>query len=176
MRKLQMDELQRINAEEFKSKEKTPVVIVLDNIRSLHNVGSVFRTSDAFCIKKIVLCGITGTPPHREIEKTALGATQSVEWIHEENVVKAVKDLQATGYKALAIEQTDDSTWLEEVHFEKNIKYCLVFGNEVFGVTDEVINICDERVEIPQFGTKHSFNISVSMGIVLWDYYLKTRN
>ena len=105
-----------------------------------------------------------------------MGATQSIDWIHEENVVKAVKDLQQLGYKALAIEQTDDSTWLEEVQFEKNVKYCLVFGNEVFGVTDEVINICDERVEIPQFGTKHSFNISVSMGIVLWDYYLKTRN
>jgi 23S rRNA (guanosine2251-2'-O)-methyltransferase len=176
MRKLQMDELNRMNTEEFKSVDKSPIVIVLDGIRSLHNVGSIFRTSDAFRVEKIILCGITGTPPHREIEKTALGATKTVDWEYVENAHVAVKELQMSGYLAYALEQTDGSVWLQDTSFRTEEKYCFVFGNEVFGVSDEVINICDASIEIPQFGTKHSFNVSVSIGIVLWDYYLKTRS
>jgi len=175
MRKLQMDELGRLNSDEFKSAEKVPVIIVLDSIRSLHNVGSVFRTADAFRIEKIILCGITGTPPHREIEKTALGATNTVPWEYAVSARDAISTLQQSGYLALALEQTDNSVWLQDNLFDPKRKYCFIFGNEVFGVSDEVINICDVSVEIPQFGTKHSFNVSVSTGIVLWDYFIKTR-
>jgi len=176
MRKLQMHELQRMDPETFKTAEKTPVTIVLDSIRSMHNVGSVFRTADAFRVEKILLCGITATPPHREIEKTALGATETVPWEYKESALEAVLDLKNSGYQTFALEQTDQSIYLQNKNYNKSGRYAFIFGNEVFGVSDEVINICDESIEIPQFGTKHSFNISVSAGIVLWDYYLKTRN
>jgi len=169
MRKLKNEELGRIDVDEFKNKEKNKVVILLDNVRSMNNVGSAFRTADAFLIEKIFLCGITATPPHREINKTALGSTESVEWVHVENTLNAIDQLKEEGYQIISIEQAENSTKLHEFAPDKNQKYTIIFGNEVFGVEQEAITISDRVVEIPQYGTKHSLNISVSMGIVIWD-------
>ncbi len=168
-----MEELGRPTVEEFKSAEKSPIVIVLDNVRSLNNVGSAFRTSDAFAIEKLYLCGITGQPPHRDINKTALGATESVVWAHVPETLPLVKQLQADGYTVLAVEQVDESIKLQNFEAEEGKKYALVYGNEVFGVDEEVVEAVDGVLEIPQFGTKHSLNISVSMGITIWDVFKK---
>lgn len=173
MRKLKLDELNRASVEEFKTSDKLPVVVVLDNVRSMHNVGSVFRTADGFAVEHLYLCGITGRPPHREIEKTALGATQSINWTYYEDVLEAVKELRSEGYQIVAIEQAENSTMLQDFKLQAGEKYALVFGNEVNGVTQEVMNMVDACIEIPQFGTKHSFNIVVSAGIVLWDFFSK---
>ncbi|MBS9523562.1 RNA methyltransferase [Litoribacter alkaliphilus] len=173
MKKLSMDELNRLSVEEYKQKDKTPLVLVLDNVRSLNNVGSSFRTADAFRLEKIMLCGITGTPPHREIQKTALGATESVDWEHLPSTLEAVEKLKQEGYQILAIEQVDKSQMLHEFQPEDGQKYAMVFGNEVFGVEQEVIQASDRVIEIPQLGTKHSLNISVTMGIVIWDLVSK---
>jgi tRNA G18 (ribose-2'-O)-methylase SpoU len=175
MRKLTASEMERISVEEFKTTEKSNLVLVLDNVRSMHNVGSVFRTGDAFLIEKLVLCGITGTPPHREIQKTALGATESVAWEHAENTLTALQKLREEGYKLIALEQTTSSISLQDFQPTAGERYALIFGNEVYGVQQEVIELVDACVEIPQFGTKHSFNISVSVGIILWDFFTKTR-
>ncbi|MFD2863902.1 RNA methyltransferase [Mucilaginibacter antarcticus] len=173
MRKLILDELNRATIEEFKAQQKLPVVVVLDNVRSMHNIGSIFRTSDGFAVDQICLCGITAQPPHREIEKTALGATQSVNWTYYADTTHALKQLRADGYKIIAIEQAQDSVMLNAFTPDKNAKYALIFGNEVNGVSDEVMQLIDTCIEIPQFGTKHSFNIVVSAGIVLWDFFAK---
>ncbi|MCS5490966.1 RNA methyltransferase [Algoriphagus limi] len=173
MKKLSMEELERLSVEEFKETEKSPVCLVLDNVRSLNNVGSAFRTGDAFRIEKIYLCGITGTPPHRDIQKTALGATESVEWEYVENTVDAIEKLKQEGYQICGLEQVDKSIFLHEFQPEKMGKYALVFGNEVFGVEEQVLKSCDYVLEIPQLGTKHSLNIAVSMGITLWDFMVK---
>ena len=165
-----MQELNRHSVESFKNVEKFPVVLVLDNIRSLNNVGSAFRTGDAFKIEKICLCGITGKPPHRDINKTALGATDSVIWEHYPTTENAVNILLERGYKLIAVEQTENATQLHEFVIEKNKKYAFIFGNEVFGVEDGILEKCEKSLEIPQFGTKHSLNISVSIGIILWNY------
>lgn len=172
MRKLKNEELNRISTVEYKASEKMPVVIILDNIRSLNNIGSVFRTADAFRVAKICLCGITGKPPHREIHKTALGATESVDWEYFENSLDAVVKIKNDGYRMLAVEQMANSTQLHQFHHKKNEKIALIFGNEVNGVSDEIITHIDGCIEIPQFGTKHSFNIAVSAGIVLWHMFL----
>ncbi len=175
MRKLKNEELGRKDVEEFKSTDKNPLVIVLDNVRSMHNVGSAFRTADAFLIEKIYLCGITATPPHREIHKTALGATESVEWSFVDKTSDAILQLKKQGYTILSIEQADKSIDLHEFNPEKDKKYALVFGNEVYGVEDEIVKMSDYVLEIPQFGTKHSLNISVSVGVVVWDLLNKIR-
>lgn len=175
MKKLKTDELNRVGVEEFKEQEKLPVIVVLDNVRSMHNIGSVFRTADGFAIEKLYLCGITAQPPHREIEKTALGATQSVAWVHFETTLDAVASLREDGYEIIAIEQASGSTMLNTFQPDQQKKYALIFGNEVNGVSDEVMTQIDECIEIPQFGTKHSFNIVISAGIVLWDFFAKLR-
>ena len=167
-RKLRNEELGRASIEEFKDVKKRPVVVVLDNIRSLSNIGSVFRTSDAFLVRKIYLCGITAKPPHREIQKTALGATESVDWEHSESIIECVTKLKQEGYNIASIEQAEKKTMLNDFEY-LNKPIALVFGNEVNGVTQEVIDLSDDVIEIPQFGTKHSLNISVSVGIVLWE-------
>ncbi len=164
-------DLDRKSVSEFHATNKMPLVIVLDNIRSKHNVGSVFRTSDAFLVNKIYLTGITATPPHRDINKTALGATESVAWEYMESTHTAVKQLKEDGYIIVSVEQAEPHISLENLTTEKNKKYCLVFGNEVYGVSDEVVRLSDFCLEIPQSGTKHSLNISVSVGIVLWQFY-----
>jgi len=169
MRKLLNSELERKTIEQFKRTEKNPFIIVLDNVRSLSNVGSIFRTADAFLTDAIYLCGITSCPPHREIQKTALGATESVTWKYFTTTIEAVKELKGDGYKIIAIEQAEGSTELQNLQIEKRQKYALIFGHEVNGVDQEIVNICDHCVEIPQFGTKHSFNIAISVGIVLWE-------
>jgi 23S rRNA (guanosine2251-2'-O)-methyltransferase len=171
--KLRLDELNRVSVDEFKKQDKLPIVVVLDNVRSLHNVGSVFRTADGFSIEQVVLCGITGQPPHREIEKTALGATQSVDWRYFENTLVAVTHLREQGYQIVAIEQAQNSIYLNDFKPDIKKKYALVFGNEVNGVSEEVMQVIDACIEIPQFGTKHSFNIVISAGIVLWDLFAK---
>lgn len=176
MKKLKLDELGRISVDEFKDSKKLPVCILLDNVRSLHNVGSAFRTADAFKIEKIILTGITGTPPHREIQKTALGSTESVTWEYAENASLAVQTLKTKGYKIVVIEQTNESKLLQEFEPMATEKYCLVFGNEVDGVCDEVIELGDLALEIPQGGTKHSLNISVCVGIVTWEFFRKLSN
>jgi 23S rRNA (guanosine2251-2'-O)-methyltransferase len=173
MRKLKLDELNRATVDEFKAQDKLPVAVVLDNVRSMHNIGSIFRTSDGFAVDKICLCGITAQPPHREIEKTALGATQSVNWEYFETPLQAVKALRKDGYQIIAIEQAENSTMLNTFTPLGDQKYALIFGNEVNGVSDEVMEKIDTCIEIPQFGTKHSFNIVVSAGIVLWDFFAK---
>lgn len=170
--KLSMQQLGRISVDEYKSSEKSPLIIIVDNVRSMHNVGSIFRTSDAFLVEKIYLCGITPTPPHREIQKTALGATESVDWQYVENTLDVVNQLKKEGWTILALEQTTNSVMLDELKVEKGEKIAIVLGNEVDGVNQEVINLCHKAVEIPQFGTKHSFNVSVSCGIMLWQVYL----
>ena len=169
MRKLLNSELERKTIEQFKRTEKNPFIIVLDNVRSLSNVGSIFRTADAFLTDAIYLCGITSCPPHREIQKTALGATESVTWKYFTTTIESVKELKGKGYKIIAIEQAEGSTELQNLQIEKRQKYALIFGHEVNGVDQEIVNICDHCVEIPQFGTKHSFNIAISVGIVLWE-------
>ena len=173
MKKLSMDELERLSVEEFKEIKKSPIVLVLDNLRSLNNVGSAFRTADAFRIEKIYLCGITGTPPHRDIQKTALGATESVEWEYCLNTMEAMGKLKNSGYQLCALEQVNNSKMLNSFFPEKEQKYALIFGNEVFGVEEEVLKACDHVLEIPQLGTKHSLNISVSLGIAVWDLMVK---
>jgi len=170
-RKLSMEELGRLSVQEFKGSEKLPLVVVLDNVRSLHNVGSAFRTCDAFRISKLYLTGITGTPPHREIHKSALGATESVPWEYAEHTGELIKHLKVDGYEILAIEQTTNSLALQNFTADSSKKYCLVFGNEVEGVSNEAIALADVSLEIPQSGTKHSLNISVCTGIVLWHVY-----
>jgi len=175
MKKLSLDELGRISIDQFKESEKIPVALLLDNIRSLHNVGSAFRTADAFRIEKIYLTGITGTPPHREIQKTALGATDSVAWEYSEHPAQAIQKLKAEGYTIVIVEQTTDSLPLQTFFAEKDKKYCLVFGNEVHGVSEEAIALGDLALEIPQLGTKHSLNISVCLGIVVWEVFRKTK-
>lgn len=171
-RKLKNEELTRLSKEEFKNANKQPLVIVLDNVRSLHNVGSVFRTCDAFLIEEIVLCGLTGCPPNKEIEKTALGATSTVKWQYFTTTLEAVKYLRNKNFKIFGVEQAEKSISLN--HFKIAEKTALVFGNEVYGVEQEIIDVCDGVIEIPQLGTKHSFNISVSVGIVLWEILRKS--
>ncbi|MCY1526268.1 putative TrmH family tRNA/rRNA methyltransferase [compost metagenome] len=175
MKKLKLDELNRVDIEQFKQQEKLPVVVVLDQVRSMHNVGSVFRTADGFAIEKVVLCGITAQPPHREIEKTALGATLAVNWVHYADTLVAIADLRKAGYTIIAIEQAENSTMLNTFKPVSDQKYALIFGNEVNGVSDEVMQEIDACIEIPQFGTKHSFNIVISAGIVLWDFFAKLK-
>ena len=168
-----MEQLNRLTVQDFKERKKNPLVVVLDNVRSMHNVGSVFRTADGFAIEKLMLCGITGQPPHREIEKTALGATESIDWEYHESVEEAVQQLRDQGYVICAIEQANNSVSLNKFQPEKGKNYALIFGNEVNGVSDSVREMVDLCLEIPQFGTKHSFNISVTAGILLWDFYSK---
>lgn len=174
MKKLALEELDRISVEEFKDAEKIPVCLLLDNIRSLHNVGSAFRTADAFRVEKIYLTGITGTPPHREIQKTALGATESVAWEYSESTSTMLEKLKAEGYTIVIVEQTTDSIPLQTFEAKVGAKYCLVFGNEVSGVSEEAMTFGDLALEIPQLGTKHSLNISVCLGIVIWEVFRKT--
>lgn len=173
MRKLKNEELNRLNIEDYKEAEKIPVVLVLDNIRSLNNIGSIFRTADAFRIDSIYLCGITATPPHRDIHKTALGATDSVNWKYYKSTEEAVMELKAKHFQILAIEQVENSILLNNFQPKKQGKFALIFGNEVHGVIENIVEIADNCLEIPQSGTKHSFNVSVSVGIVLWDISLK---
>tara|TARA_X000001036_G_C20630492_1_gene786982 strand:- start:322 stop:849 length:528 start_codon:yes stop_codon:yes gene_type:complete len=172
MRKLKNKDLQRITIEEFKRSRKTPITIVLDNVRSALNVGSVFRTSDAFLIENIILCGITTTPPNKEIRKVALGSTNSVSWHFEEKTINAVSKLKKDGYHVISVEQVQDSSKLNTLHIP-NKPIALIMGNEINGVSQDVIDICDNVVEIPQFGTKHSLNISVATGIVIWEIWKK---
>lgn len=173
MRKLANSELERKSIEDFKQAEKTPIIIILDDIRSLHNIGSVFRTADAFLIEKIYLCGITATPPNKEIHKTALGATETVAWEYAKDVLEVIDTLQQENIAVLAIEQVENSISLQEFEPKSEQKYALVFGNEVKGVSQEAIKKCEGTIEIPQLGTKHSLNISVSAGIVVWDLFQK---
>ena len=173
MRKLKNNELNRLNLEEFKNSQKTPLVIVLDNVRSAHNVGSVFRTSDAFLVEKICLCGITPIPPHKEIRKTALGASESVNWKHYANSIDCIQELKAGGYHIISIEQADKAVMLNDFNPQKDMKYVLVLGNEVKGVEQAIVSASDTVIEIPQYGTKHSLNISVSSGVVIWDFFQK---
>jgi tRNA G18 (ribose-2'-O)-methylase SpoU len=176
MRKLENSELSRPSELEFKELTKTPLVVVLDNIRSCHNIGSVFRTSDALLIEKIYLCGITSTPPDKEIRKTALGAENTVCWEYNASTLEVIISLKEKGYTIAAVEQVENSVSLSDYIPPRNGKLALVFGNEVKGVQQEVVDQCDLAIEIPQFGTKHSFNISVSVGIVLWDLFNKLRS
>lgn len=171
MRKLENSELDRKSIEAFKKSEKTPLILVLDDIRSLHNIGSVFRTADAFLIEKIYLCGITATPPNKEIHKTALGATETVKWEHQENVLSVIEKLKTENVITLAIEQVESAIFLQNFEVQKDKKYALIFGNEVHGVSQDAVALCDGTIEIPQLGTKHSLNISVSAGIVVWDLF-----
>ncbi len=170
MKKLKITELNRLNDQEFKTADKIPLVVVLDNVRSLHNVGSVFRTSDAFRVECIYLCGITAPPPHPEIHKTALGAENTVNWIYLENTLDAVQQLKTSGYKIWSVEQVENSVSLPNLKLKEG-KYAVILGNEVHGVNQEVINHSDGCIEIPQFGTKHSLNVSVASGIVIWELF-----
>lgn len=175
MRKLKNSELDRLSVEDFKRTKKTPIIVVLDNIRSLNNIGSVFRTSDAFLVEKIYLCGITASPPHKDIHKTALGSTETVDWEYVENIMDLVQHLKSENVKVISIEQAEHATMLNDFEPEPNTTYALVFGNEVKGVKQEVVSASDMVLEIPQFGTKHSINISVSTGIVIWDVFGKLK-
>ena len=176
MRKLKNSELNRLSVEEFKQSNKTPLIIILDNIRSLNNIGSVFRTSDAFLIEKIYLCGITATPPHKDIHKTALGSTDTVDWEYVDNTIDLINKLKKENVKILSIEQTENATMLNTFKTEEQTTYAVVFGNEVKGVSQNVVSASDAVIEIPQFGTKHSLNISVSAGVVIWDLYCKLKS
>ena len=173
MRKLKITEMGRLSAEEFKTAEKLPLVVVLDNVRSLHNIGSVFRTSDSFRVERICLCVITAVPPHPVLHKTALGAEFTVDWQYVNNAVEAVNNLREAGFTVFAVEQAEGSTMLQDVTLERGRRYAVVLGNEVKGVQQEVIDRCDGCIEIPQFGTKHSLNVSVTAGIVIWDLFCK---
>ena len=170
MAKLKLDELNRVSVADFKNQQKLPIVLVLDEVRSLHNVGSIFRTADGFAVEAMVLCGITAQPPHREIEKTALGATQSVDWSYFPSTVAALLELKATGYTVLALEQASESTLLTDFTPTADTKYAIILGNEVNGVNQQVIDASNYVIEIPQFGTKHSLNVSVCAGIVMWEF------
>ena len=170
-KKLKLEELGRIDVETFKKTEKIPLVVVLDNVRSMHNVGAVFRTADAFIVEKIVLCGITPQPPHREIHKAALGATESVDWIYEKSISAALENLKQENYQIVGIEQTSNSEIITDYQIKKDQKYALVLGNEVDGLTDEALSVYDTFLEIPQLGTKHSLNVSVCGGIVMWEFF-----
>ncbi len=170
-RKLKVEELHRISIETFREAKKIPLVVVLDNVRSQNNIGSVFRTADAFRVEEIVLCGITATPPNAEIHKTALGAENSVAWRYVEDTLDAISELKAKGYTVFSVEQTENSVMLDEFPFDKGLKYAIVLGHEVHGVQQSVIDASDGCIEIPQFGTKHSLNVSVSAGIVMWDFF-----
>jgi 23S rRNA (guanosine2251-2'-O)-methyltransferase len=175
MRKRLNQELGRKSVDQFRDSDKSPFSIVLDNVRSHNNIGSVFRTADAFLVDRILLCGITAIPPHRDIQKTALGATESVSWKYYKNTVEAVRELKEQGCRIIAIEQVEGSVELQDFNIEKGMKYALIFGHEINGVDQEVVNLCDHCLEIPQYGTKHSFNIAVSAGIVLWELNRKLR-
>lgn len=175
MRKLSVLELQRMTSDEFKKANKIPLVVVLDEVRSMNNIGSVFRTGDAFRVAAIYLCGITATPPHPEIHKTALGAEDVVDWIYFKDTLEAVRSLQEMGYKVFAIEQVEGSCMLQNVELSTTEKYAIIMGNEVKGVKQEVVNQCDGCIEIPQYGTKHSLNVSVTTGIVLWEMFQKLK-
>jgi len=175
MRKLKNSELDRLDVSEFKDAKKSPIIIILDNIRSLNNIGSVFRTSDAFLIEKIYLCGITAQPPHNDIRKTALGSTETVDWEYAENTIDVVNNLKNKDVKICAIEQAENATMLNNFNPEPNTKYAFVFGNEVKGVAQDIVNASDIVIEIPQYGTKHSLNISVSAGVVIWDVFSKLK-
>ncbi len=170
-----MDELNRLSLDDFKKQEKTQVILVLDNVRSLNNVGSIFRTADAFLLEGIYLLGITATPPHREIQKTALGATESVNWKHFENPIDGIADLKERDYKIIAVEQVEKPIFLNDFKPNKKEKYAIVLGNEVEGVSDEIIKESDFCIEVPQFGTKHSLNVSVCAGILVWDFFVKLK-
>ncbi len=174
-RKLKNSELDRINLEEYKASEKTPLIIILDNIRSLNNIGSVFRTADAFLIKKVYLCGITAQPPHKDIQKTALGATESVDWEYAENTMDVIEKLQKEGVFVASIEQAELAVNLDDFSVQKELTYAVIFGNEVKGVQQNVVSASDVVIEIPQFGTKHSLNIAVSVGVVVWDLFVKLK-
>lgn len=176
MRKLENSELKRKSIEDFKKAEKTPLIIILDDIRSLHNIGSVFRTADAFLVEKIYLCGITATPPNKEIHKTALGATETVSWEHKKDILEVIASLKDEGTQVWAVEQVENAVFLNDFIPEQGQKYALIFGNEVKGVSQDAIKLCDGSIEIPQLGTKHSLNISVSAGIVVWDIFQKGFN
>jgi len=173
MRKLENKELERKSVADFKEATKTALIIILDDIRSLHNIGSVFRTADAFLIEKIYLCGITAIPPNKEIHKTALGATETVAWEYQKEVLEVIKTLKEESVTVLAVEQVEKAVFLQDFKVDKAKKYALVFGNEVYGVSQDAIALCDGAIEIPQLGTKHSLNISVSAGIVVWDLFQK---
>ncbi len=173
MQKTPNSALARLTVSDFKNAEKTPFVVVLDNVRSLNNIGSVFRTADAFLLRGICLCGITAQPPHRDIEKTALGATESVYWEYFDNTSDAILKLRSLGYTIIGVEQTSNSIDLDKFELDADKKIAFVFGHEVLGVSDEVLNMCDQWIEIPQFGTKHSLNISVSAGVVIWEFFCK---
>ncbi len=173
MRKLENKELDRKSIADFKEAKKTPIIIILDDIRSLHNIGSVFRTADSFLIEKIYLCGITAIPPNKEIHKTALGATETVTWQYQEDILSLIEDLKKENVTVFAIEQVENAIFLQDFKVDKTKKYALVFGNEVYGVAQSAIELCDGTIEIPQLGTKHSLNISVSAGIVVWDLFKK---
>jgi len=175
MRKLKNSELDRLSVDEFKDTKKTPLIVILDNIRSLNNIGSVFRTSDAFLIEKIYLCGITANPPHKDIHKTALGSTDTVVWEYVKDTLEVVKSLQAQNVKVISIEQAENATMLNDFTPQPKTTYAIVFGNEVKGVQQEVVNKSDMVIEIPQYGTKHSLNISVSAGVVIWDLFCKLK-
>ena len=175
MKKLKNSELNRISIEEFKNSYKTPIKVLLDNIRSAHNVGSIFRSCDAFLIDEIILCGITAKPPNKEIRKTALGSTNSVKWSYFENIQDAILKLKKEKYQIISVEQADNSTDLKNFKIQFKKKYAIIFGNEINGVNQKVIDISDDVVEIPQFGTKHSFNVSVSVGIIIWDFFTKIK-
>lgn len=175
MRKLKLEELNRLSVDDFKATDKTPIVLVLDNVRSALNVGSAFRTADAFALRKVYLCGITAQPPHREILKTALGATESVEWSYTANVEDAIAELKTAGFQIWAAEQAEERTWLQEFPMPEDQPMAIVFGNEVTGVSQAVMDAADGAIEIPQFGTKHSLNVSVSVGIVVWELFRRLR-
>ncbi len=175
MRKLKNSELDRLSIEEFKQSDKTRLIVILDNIRSLNNIGSVFRTSDAFLIEKIYLCGITATPPHKDIHKTALGSTETVDWEYVKSTLDLVEKLKADGIKVISIEQAENATMLNDFIPQPQTTYAIVFGNEVKGVQQQVVDASDMVIEIPQYGTKHSLNISVSCGVVVWDLFCKLK-
>jgi len=168
--KLKLEELNRIDVETFKKVKKIPLVVVLDNIRSMHNVGATFRTADAFLVQKIILCGITPQPPHREIHKAALGATESVDWSHESDINTAIDELKDQGFEVVGIEQTTNSTMITDFKIDATKKYAVILGNEVEGISDEALQNIDSFIEIPQLGTKHSLNVSVCGGIVMWEF------
>lgn len=175
MKKLSLKALNRLSISEFKEIQKIPIIIVLDNIRSALNVGSAFRTADAFALQGICLCGITAQPPHREILKTAIGATDSMDWTYYENTAIAIEELKSQGYKIVGVEQAEESIMLQDVELVGDEKIALIFGNEVNGVGEEIMQMLDECVEVPQFGTKHSLNISVCLGVVVWEYFRKMK-
>ena len=174
MRKLKNTELNRKSIDDFKKSKKTSAIVILDNIRSIHNVGSIFRTSDSFLIEKIIISGYTATPENERMKKTALGSSDSVDWEYSDDIIETIKKLQKKDVKIISIEQADESLKIEKFNPVKGTKYAFIFGNEVDGVSDDIINVSDEVIEIPQVGTKHSLNVSVAAGIVLWDFFYKT--